>query len=263
MAGPSKSTTKPPSKPTPSKLPQTHRIRDNQRRSRARRKEYLTSLEAKLNHCERVGVQANVEIQKAARRVLEENGRLKALLRELGVDVSGEGEGRVLEGLLGGGARWGCGGEGKGDVRGAVRMLPRLDGSGGSGTATPTVSSASTMENGGSSSREITVARNLSEPVTAADIGNDIASNEAIDMGEPETLGRDETVTASSSAILPRPKPNCSSCKSVATAIRSIRPDIGTELEEDLGCQPNAGEDCSVPNTTAFDVIDRYSDGRG
>lgn len=62
------------------------RIRDNQRRSRARQKEYIHELEEKVQTCERLGVQASLEIQQAARNVLEENKRLRALLlsQELG-----------------------------------------------------------------------------------------------------------------------------------------------------------------------------------
>ena len=62
------------------------RIRDNQRRSRARQKEYIHELEEKVQACERMGVQASLEIQQAARNVLEENKRLRALLlsRDLG-----------------------------------------------------------------------------------------------------------------------------------------------------------------------------------
>lgn len=62
------------------------RIRDNQRRSRARRKEYLQELEGKFRNCELLGVEASSEIQSAARRVAEENKRLRALLRVRGVD---------------------------------------------------------------------------------------------------------------------------------------------------------------------------------
>jgi len=69
------------------------RIRDNQRRSRARRKEYVQELEAKYRECEAKGVQASAEMQVAARRVVdenrqirEENMRLKALLNQLGVN---------------------------------------------------------------------------------------------------------------------------------------------------------------------------------
>lgn len=61
------------------------RIRDNQRRSRARRKEYLQELEAKLRQCELQGVEASSEIQIAARKVAEENKKLRTLLVQNGV----------------------------------------------------------------------------------------------------------------------------------------------------------------------------------
>ncbi|KAJ4983160.1 hypothetical protein SVAN01_11344 [Stagonosporopsis vannaccii] len=61
------------------------RIRDNQRRSRARRKEYLQELEAKLRNCEQLGIEASTEIQSAARKVLDENRKLRSLLLERGV----------------------------------------------------------------------------------------------------------------------------------------------------------------------------------
>lgn len=76
------------------------RIRDNQRRSRARQKEYIHELEEKVQSCERLGVQASLEIQQAARNVLEENKRLRALLlsRDLGgggPEGGGGGAGRL------------------------------------------------------------------------------------------------------------------------------------------------------------------------
>ncbi|KAJ6200251.1 hypothetical protein J3E72DRAFT_392108 [Bipolaris maydis] len=61
------------------------RIRDNQRRSRARRKEYLQELETKLRTYEQIGIEASSEIQSAARTVLEENRKLKAILRDQGM----------------------------------------------------------------------------------------------------------------------------------------------------------------------------------
>ncbi|KAE9371168.1 hypothetical protein N431DRAFT_425837 [Stipitochalara longipes BDJ] len=61
------------------------RIRDNQRRSRARRKEYLQELEARLRQCELQGIEASSEIQMAARRVAEENKKLRGLLAQHGV----------------------------------------------------------------------------------------------------------------------------------------------------------------------------------
>ncbi|KAI9745612.1 MAG: hypothetical protein M1818_001146 [Claussenomyces sp. TS43310] len=61
------------------------RIRDNQRRSRARRKEYLRELEARLRQCALQGVETSAEIQLAARRVADENRKLRCLLEKHGV----------------------------------------------------------------------------------------------------------------------------------------------------------------------------------
>lgn len=61
------------------------RIRDNQRRSRARRKEYLQELEARLRQCELQGIEASAEIQQAARKVADENKKLRSLLAQHGV----------------------------------------------------------------------------------------------------------------------------------------------------------------------------------
>ncbi|OBT62492.1 hypothetical protein VE03_08017 [Pseudogymnoascus sp. 23342-1-I1] len=62
------------------------RIRDNQRRSRARRKEYLQELEGRLRQCELTGVEASSEIQSAARKVIDENRHLRLLLAKHGVN---------------------------------------------------------------------------------------------------------------------------------------------------------------------------------
>ncbi|QIW98959.1 hypothetical protein AMS68_004477 [Peltaster fructicola] len=60
------------------------RIRDNQRRSRARKKEYITELEERYRACEQVGIEASAEMQAAARRVIEENRFLRTLLKQHG-----------------------------------------------------------------------------------------------------------------------------------------------------------------------------------
>ncbi|KAF8463441.1 hypothetical protein BDZ91DRAFT_796303 [Kalaharituber pfeilii] len=72
-------------KPAPSSNPNASRLRDNQRRSRARKKEYVASLEAKYQECQRLGIEASIEIQNAARAVVRENQRLRELLRKVGV----------------------------------------------------------------------------------------------------------------------------------------------------------------------------------
>ena len=66
-------------------MPDPNRVRDNQRRSRARRKEYLQATKQRLQDFERAGVAASAEIQVAARKVVEENVLLRSLLRLHGV----------------------------------------------------------------------------------------------------------------------------------------------------------------------------------
>ncbi|CAO1596931.1 hypothetical protein XANCAGTX0491_000758 [Xanthoria calcicola] len=71
--------------PTPTSPPSNSatRIRDNQRRSRARRKEYILELEAKVRGYEQGGVTASAEIQAAARKVVAENEVLREEVKRL------------------------------------------------------------------------------------------------------------------------------------------------------------------------------------
>lgn len=61
------------------------RNREHQRQSRARRKDYVTNLEERLRRYESEGARHSIEIQAAARRVADENGRLRELLQAYGV----------------------------------------------------------------------------------------------------------------------------------------------------------------------------------
>lgn len=61
------------------------RVRDNQRRSRARRKEYIQQLEQRLRFFESQGVVASQEVQQAGRKVAKENSLLRSLLLLRGV----------------------------------------------------------------------------------------------------------------------------------------------------------------------------------
>ncbi|KAF1975182.1 hypothetical protein BU23DRAFT_552597 [Bimuria novae-zelandiae CBS 107.79] len=65
--------------------PSSTRIRDNQRRSRTRRAELLHDLQKRVQEYERQGVAATLEMQRAARKVVQENARLRALLALRGV----------------------------------------------------------------------------------------------------------------------------------------------------------------------------------
>lgn len=62
------------------------RARNNQRQSRARRIEYIATLEAKVRHFESGGITATQELQLAARKIEAQNAQLRAWLsRAIGV----------------------------------------------------------------------------------------------------------------------------------------------------------------------------------
>lgn len=64
------------------------RIRDNQRRARARQKELIDDLKSRTRDYETQGVVATAQVQEAARKVLLENRRLRALLMTKGVSTA-------------------------------------------------------------------------------------------------------------------------------------------------------------------------------
>ncbi|XPS77457.1 hypothetical protein M3J09_009483 [Ascochyta lentis] len=61
------------------------RIRDNQRRSRARRKDLIKDLQTRVQEYELRGVAATQDMQRAARKVAQENERLRTLLARHGI----------------------------------------------------------------------------------------------------------------------------------------------------------------------------------
>lgn len=72
--------------PTQNETPASaSRNRDHQRRSRARRREYVADLQQRLQQYERRGVEATLEMQQASRAVALENQMLRALLYARGV----------------------------------------------------------------------------------------------------------------------------------------------------------------------------------
>lgn len=70
---------------TGSDNPAAERIRENQRRSRARRKEHIENMQRRLDEYEKQGVDATLQMQQAARTVAIENSRLRILLAQRGV----------------------------------------------------------------------------------------------------------------------------------------------------------------------------------
>jgi hypothetical protein len=61
------------------------RVRENQRRSRTRRKEYIQHLEQRLRTFEQLGIAATQEVQNAGKKVKSENDLLRSLLMHHGV----------------------------------------------------------------------------------------------------------------------------------------------------------------------------------
>ena len=72
-----------------SAIPPITRIRENQRRSRARRSELVKDLQQRLHEYEKKEVQATISMQQAARRVVWENTQLRILLVSKGVSSQG------------------------------------------------------------------------------------------------------------------------------------------------------------------------------
>jgi hypothetical protein len=62
------------------------RLRENKRRNRQRQRDYTAELESQLRQLQFEGIKATKEVQLSARRVVEDNLRLKALLRFKGVN---------------------------------------------------------------------------------------------------------------------------------------------------------------------------------
>ncbi|KLU86771.1 hypothetical protein MAPG_05781 [Magnaporthiopsis poae ATCC 64411] len=61
------------------------RLRDNKRRHRQRKREYVAELEQRLAKAHADGIQATKEVQAAARRVVWENSRLRQILHGQGL----------------------------------------------------------------------------------------------------------------------------------------------------------------------------------
>lgn len=259
------------------------RIRDNQRRSRAKRKEYLQELETKYRSCEQVGVEASAEIQAAARRVVDENRRLRQLLKQQGLsDAEIDGmpahmpenaqyptAANALESMIN--QRRSCGPSDCRDSSAGRRsscasslstqqlqaqrlplqqpqhVMPQrgaLD----AHYASP----VSSVTSGIPTPNNAHFPASQSNSYSSTSTTNQPTLDYGMQYDDPFTW--DAQYQTSQAATN-----NTSSCYVAAGAIRDIRPDVGYELEHELGCSD--GRECSVPNTRVFSLMDRYSEG--
>lgn len=120
---PASSTSSPTASVGGSAVVNASRLRENQRRSRARKKEYLLSLEARFQACQRTGIEANIDIQIAAKKVVRENLILRGMLKVRGVT-----DGELDKTLRDGGE--GCA-NGETAVQGVLKVLGKRPCSGG------------------------------------------------------------------------------------------------------------------------------------
>ncbi|KAM0717439.1 hypothetical protein Q7P37_007291 [Cladosporium fusiforme] len=275
----------------PQKTANLARIRDNQRRSRARRSEYLKDLESRYRNCEQVGVSASAEIQAAAKSVVEENRRLRNLLKAYGIpdaeiDRASGRRGSIaatdLEAMVN--SRRPCGPDDGCQSEPAQNIQPHQ---------TQPIQSTQQPSCQPILGQQPTL--NIRPDIATQQFPNQIPSPCSLPDGKRshdhesplfqviqqnphipcpiyETPVGDYQYLApdfnGSGYPAPQPQPphtqyeGLSSCQIAANNIRTFSPNAGYELEQELGCRA-PGEECSVPNLRVFSVIDRYTGGSG
>ena len=220
-------------------VPPAARIRENQRRSRARRKEYLQYLEQKLRKCEQAGVKASVDIQLAARKVVEENQKLReenGRLRQEREILKGENE--RIKAILHGNQQ--------NRAEASIGEEYRAEVPSGTGDGEPDAPSQ----------LQESTDRSLEEPTTRLK-GEEICTLPTTTQPEPPpevsyASQNDEMVLSD----------DTSSCEYAAHIITSMRADISTDdVRADLGCGGDVREwrKCKVDNSRLFVAVDRYT----
>ncbi len=231
-----------------------NRIRNNQRRSRARRKEYLQELESKLRKYESMGVEASTEIQASARLVVKENKRLRALLQSRGVvsqeidraiatssvEAQTSSRASILEAKLN--TKKPCtgdvcktGSKPRGGIcKRSLTSMPLMT------TATNPVPlpESSVLQNRLSSS---SIATSAFPPMDPSSHLMDHYEEESPDLSFETSPGNDTT-----------------SCAFAIDVITRMRADVSAEdVKAELGCGNDV--ECKIDNSTFFAIMDRYT----
>jgi hypothetical protein len=264
------------------------RIRDNQRRSRARRKDYLKELEERYRNCEQIGVSASTQIQAAARGVVEENRRLRSLLKAYGVsdaeiDGASGRQGSVAADMLEvmADSRQSCGsGDACQPATNSTRQLQPAPCLPTQSISQPTTRQGSYMESHSAESTPQYMIK-IPSPASVAEYGGQpsgssmysptsqqpmhlLPQHYGMPFGGPSTYMADHQNAATDMMTQHGDVhyKDHSSCQVAAQSIRTFSPMAGYELEQELGCRA-LGEDCNVSNQRIFKVIDRYTAGAG
>lgn len=230
------------------------RIRDNQRRSRARRKEYIQDLEKRLHKFQTEGIHATREVQEAGRKVAVENSLLRSLLILHGVSDQ-----RVQEYLRAHTAdiflpmpR----SEVVQEARSHLGKFPRLsivD----SGGPSPSSYKRNDPPSEGTAT-ESTTSTLSSSPVTYQQVA---ISNSQIPDGDSEPSVPFDSSTSDTTTLQPpdmhqgsRQSGQCTPCETAAGIISSMRsyPEM-QDVRSELGCQSSAS--CMIKNMDIFQLL--------
>ncbi|KAJ5464736.1 uncharacterized protein N7458_000422 [Penicillium daleae] len=232
-----------------SSSPTLTRVRDNQRRSRARRKEYIQSLEQRLRSFESLGVVASKEIQQAGRKVAKENALLRSLLVLRGVTQD------EIETFL------------KSHTEDTPRVVPS-PASAISRPVTPSLGPSIyfgvSQEISDEKSNTLPIAQDIDErqvtfhgpPIEVRTFAN----GHELTMNQTSTP-QPANIPANISAVQQfnrahREKGHFTSCESAARMIASLRGDSDThDLRSELGCGGEAS--CMVKNLNLFEMLDK------
>lgn len=229
------------------------RIRDNQRHSRARRKEYIQDLEQRLQKFQTEGIHATREVQEAGRKVAVENSLLRSLLVLHGVSDQ-----RVQEYLRAHTAAISLPTSRSEAVLVAQShsgQSPRLN------TVDSGGPSPSNYERNDPSpertATEPTSSTSSSSPVTY----QQVAISSQISDGDLELSVPFDSPTPDTSTLQPpnrhqdsRQSGQCTPCETAAGIVSSMRsyPDM-QDVRSELGCQSSAS--CMVKNMDIFQLL--------
>ena len=276
--------------------PNAARIRDNQRRSRARRKEYTKELEARLREYELKGVKVAQEIQDAARAVVDENRRLKTTIEELrkeggnpGALMAGGSRSRVadeLESKLRLTGSWqdtSAGGKSNTDAKRGELNIPAITPHPASQKSPPCASLMHPSSSTGQKERYPTshmspqtngcAPKGISSSKSQGD--NSIlrsSKNGQVDLPDLPTRPRDNPMqdqphtdlrsTYKTSPTLREEldsTDDSSSCAFAVAILTSMRADVSAEeIKADLGCATDF-EKCKIDNKLLFGAVDKYT----
>ena len=261
--------------------PNPARVRENQRKSRARRKEYLEELETKLRSYESLGVQASKDIQLSARAVLAENARLREENAQLRIE--NEKLNQAMNGRL----------EQSTDNVPADRDSRSLEKGGRSREESRTWKATCGLAgecNGGSETEPLRSDFDTTGPpdgvvietglslalTTQTDFLQPSPTSKTPSMSEMEQSSRNETASQGPFPIQQETNTrevtcgrhdnadlstDTSSCEYAAQIITSMRTDVThDDVRADLECNESIGEwkKCKVNNAKLFVAMDRY-----